>query len=539
MTDPTPLSVTRRQLLGGAAVAGLAAIPVLSSKPALASTTARPSNAAQARAAAALAGMTGSLSDVEHVVFVMMENRSFDHVYGTLSGVRGFDDRSVTLPGGGNIFAQPDVKSAKGFELPFRLATMTNNGQHTPSLDHGWSAQHLSRNDGSMDGWIAAHRSADGDTNGVLTMGYYDRSDLPYHFALADAFTVMDHYHCSVLGPTYPNRLMWQAGSIDAEGKGGGPLVTTDEGVFTGNTGKGVFSFETYPERLSKAGVEWACYADATSNHLYNMLPSFKQFGVPGTDLYNRAQGVTAPWGTLLKDAASGNLPAVSWAFPRADNSEHPALGSPNSGPNFYQPLIEALMRSPKWKNTVLFLTWDENDGYFDHVAPPVAPPGTKGEYLQGPVFGKTATKDPAAGISGPVGLGFRVPTIVVSPFARGGYVNSEVSDHTSGLLFLEKRFGVEVTNLSDWRRSTVGDFTSTMDFTRPDTSVPDLTAAFLASQAAQTPTSTSGPVVPGSQTMPTQEKGTRPRRGPVPAYVTAKQAPAKLTPSSRLPGAR
>lgn len=127
----------------------------------------------------------------------------------------------------------------------------------------------------------------------------------------------------------------------------------------------------------------------------------------------------------------------------------------------------------------MVFFTYDENGGFFDHVAPPTPPAGTPGEYLSGrPLPG------PAAGMAGPIGLGFRVPTLVVSPFSRGGYVNSDVFDHTSLLRFLETRFGVPVPNLTRWRRHAVGDLTSTLSLGQPDASIPTLPAAQINSPA-------------------------------------------------------
>lgn len=519
MPDPQHPSLTRRQLLRGAAVGGLGlvAAPLLSGT--ASATTAVPRATGPTLAQAA--GMTGTLTDIDHVVFLMLENRSFDHLFGTLSGVRGFDDRSITRPDGGNIFAQYDADTGR-YELPFLLSA-ANNGQNTPSLSHNWGPQHRALNGGKNDNWIGAHRAADG-ANGIFTMGYYTRNELPYHYALADGFTVLDHYHCSVLGPTYPNRLMWEVGSLDPNGVGGGPLLTTDEAVFTNNNGQGVFSYETYPERLTKAGVTWRAYTDEASNHLLNMFPSFKQYedktALPGSmanKLYMNGS-FTSSQDEFVLDAAANNLPQVSWIFPTAGNTEHPDDGTPNMGPEYYHPIITALMESASWPKTALFITWDENDGYFDHVPPPTAPAGTPLEFLTHAAFGKTATSDPAQGISGPVGLGFRVPTLVVSPFARGGFVSSEVFDHTSGLFFVERRWGVSLEGIiSDWRRATVGDFTSTMDFTKPDLSVPPgLGPAFAASQ--QKVESTGTETVPQEQTMPVQEPGARPRRGPVPA---------------------
>jgi phospholipase C len=516
---PRPSSFGRRQMLKGVAAAGLglAGVPILGSRATATTTvTERPTGPTSAEAA----GMTGTIADVQHVVFLMLENRSFDHIFGTLSGVRGFDDTTVKRPDGGNIFAQYDA-TAGSYELPF-LLSQTNDGQLTPSLSHDWAPQHMALNGGANDNWINAHRSADGAT-GIFTMGYYTRNEVPYHYALADAFTICDHYHCSLLGPTYPNRLMWQMGSIDPNGLGGGPLLTTDEDVFTDNSGMGVFSYGTFPERLTKAGVSWNAYTDPASNHLLNMFGAFTQYNRPTStnadDMYNYEHGVVG--GTTAKflaDANAGTLPDVSWIFPAAANTEHPSQGTPNAGATFYGPIIEALMASPSWPNTVLFLTYDENDGYFDHVPPVTAPPGTDLEYLTHAAFTDTGD-DPSDGIEGPVGLGFRVPNYVISPWSVGGYVNSDLLDHTSGMKFVAKRFGVSLKGLvSDWRLATVGDLSTTMDFTQPVTSAralapysASLAAAYAMSQTMLVSTGTE--TVPNPGVMPTQEAGTRPRR--------------------------
>jgi phospholipase C len=141
------------------------------------------------------------------------------------------------------------------------------------------------------------------------------------------------------------------------------------------------------------------------------------------------------------------------------------------------QTVLDTLTSNPEvWAHTVFILTYDENGGFFDHVAPPVPPPGTEGEYL-------TVSPLPAAadGIVGPVGLGFRVPCLVVSPFSRGGYLSSETFDHTSTLRLLETLFGVPVPNLSAWRRSVTGDLTGTLALGRaPNDSVPTLPTASL-----------------------------------------------------------
>jgi phospholipase C len=202
--------LTRRRLLGGAAATGAAAalLPVNVQK-ALAATPSRP----------------GKFSDIEHVVLLMQENRSFDHYFGTLSGVAGFNDPdAIKLSTGRSVFYQPDSNNPDGYELPFHLDTTTSSAQSIPSTSHAWSVQHEAWNNGLNNNWLPAHTAADG-ANAPYVMGYYNRADIPFHYALADAFTVCDHYHCSMFGPTWPNRMYWMTGTCDPNGAGGGPIL--------------------------------------------------------------------------------------------------------------------------------------------------------------------------------------------------------------------------------------------------------------------------------------------------------------------------
>jgi phospholipase C len=477
----------RRVLQTAAATAVVAATAPLLPKSAYAATAEATTRSALAR------------QNIKHIVFLMMENRSFDHLFGTLSGVRGFDDRSIVRRDGGNIFEQYDPQTRR-YELPFRIAE-SNNSSGDTDLSHNWVPQHLSLNGGSNDNWLGAHYAADGSANYRDVMAYLTRADAPYHYAMADAFTICDNYFCSVLGPTYPNRLMWQMGSIDPNGTGGGPLLTTDENVFVDNDGQGVFSYATFPERLTKAGISWKAYTDQASNHLLNMFPAFTQYsaaaaatGTDGGTNYLSGPSNDESQAGLLADIANNRLPQVSWIFPTAEATEHPGDGPINTGPQYYEPIINALMQSESWSSTVLFLTYDENDGYFDHVPPPQPPAGTPREFLTAQAFGYAAGSDPAGGVQGPVGLGFRVPMLVISPWSVGGRVNSELFDHTSGLKLVETVFGTPTNGVtpkgiaSDWRYNLVGDLTSTMDFANPVYSVPSsvteaLVTAFTASQ--------------------------------------------------------
>ncbi len=474
---------------------------------------------------ASVAPAGGDLGAIEHVIFFMQENRSFDSYLGTLRGVDGFDDHHGSSLG---AFAQPYPENTTdppvGRLLPWHLATAAGTAWCVNDPDHNWGTQHRSWNGGKMDRFVEAHVASDGAANGPLVMGYYDRGDLPYYYALADAFTVCDHYHCSVIGPTHPNRLMSLSASIDPDGGHGGPVIVTnssDKVEFTA-------TWATMPERLSAHGISWKTYNPTGSIYQPgsplailasdNVLLYFKAFSDPASELYKQAFGSLYPT-DFMSDLASGNLPQVSWIVASDPQSEHPP-SAPAFGEAMSSQIVSALAEHPEvWAKTVLFITYDENGGFFDHVTPPTPAPGTPGEYL-----GVSPLPAAAEGIGGPIGLGFRVPMLVVSPFSRGGWVSSETFDHTSMLRFLETRFGVEVPNLSAWRRSVTGDLTGALDLRAAgttalpplpavDTNLPGLDTASCNSSTVLA----SEPVlpVPSPQSMPTQEPGTarhRPR---------------------------
>jgi phospholipase C len=241
-------------------------------------------------------------------------------------------------------------------------------------------------------------------------------------------------------------------------------------------------------------------------------LPYFKNFQDPTTALYKNAFGPQFPT-DFLADIVSNNLPQVSWLIGSTVASDHPPAPSV-FGETELSLITAALMANPAvWAKTVLFLTFDENGGFFDHVAPVTAPPGTPGEYITVPSV-PDASAIGAPPISGPIGLGFRVPMLIISPYTRGGFVSSNVFDHTSILRFLETRFGAEVPNLSAWRRATVGDLTSAFNFKAPDTSIPNLPTPISAvsqvlTECAANLAGTVPPTIASPQTLPTQETGT------------------------------
>jgi phospholipase C len=427
-----------------------------------------------------------SLRDVKHVVMLMQENRSFDHYFGTMAGVRGFDDpNALKLRGGRSVFYQPDEENPKGYLLPFHLDTHATSAQKIPSTSHAWAVQHEAWNGGKMDRWLWAHRKADG-INGPYCMGYYAREDIPFQFALAEAFTLCDAYHCSVMGPTWPNRMYWMTGTIDPDRLNGGPIINN-------KAPKDGYSWTTYAERLEKAGISWKVYQQE-DNYGCNLLETFKIFreARKGSALYDKGM-LRSPEGQFEYDAVNDKLPAVSWVIPTSYQSEHPDY-MPADGAAFVASKIDAIAANPDvWAKTVFILNYDENDGIFDHVTPPVPPGGTPHEFVEGL----------------PIGAGFRVPCIIVSPWTAGGWVCSHPFDHTSVLQFLEAFTGVREPNLSDWRRSTFGNLTPALRFqhkgTRapvlPDTSGPLRLAKY---ESAMLPK----PALPsGDQQVPKQEK--------------------------------
>ena len=422
---------------------------------------------------------------------LMQENRSFDHYFGTLSGVRGFDDpEALKMPGGRSVFYQPDDKNPNGYLLPFHLDTRTTSAQKIPSTSHAWAVQHEAWNGGRMDRWLPVHRKADG-AHGPYCMGYYTRDDIPFQFALAEAFTLCDAYHCSLLGPTWPNRMYWMTGTIDPEGGNGGPMI--------GNTAPdGGYTWTTYAERLENAGISWKVYQQ-DDNYGCNLLETFRVFreAGKGSSLYTKGM-LRSPEGQFEYDAVNDKLPAVSWVIPTSYQSEHPDY-MPADGAAFVASKIDAIATNPDvWRKTVFILNYDENDGIFDHVAPPVPPPGTADEFVDGL----------------PIGGGFRVPCIIVSPWTAGGYVCSQKFDHTSVLQFLEQFTGVREPNISEWRRRTFGNLISALRFqtvgerppSLPDTSGPLRLAKY---ESAMLP----NPVFPGEEQEPPKQEKVR-RKG-------------------------
>jgi phospholipase C len=535
--------------------------------------------------------------DAEHIVILMQENRSFDHAFGALRGVRGFNDpRAIRLANGNSVFVQTDA--AGNSYGPWRLDIRDTRITWMGSLPHSRDSQVDAWNEGRHDAWLEAKRSGTEEYSHLpLTMGHYTREDLPFYYALADAFTVCDQNYCSVMTSTTPNRSYLWTGTIRDQQR-------TDSKVYIRNQQLdfGGMSWKTFPERLQEAGVSWKCYQNELTrsglsseqdawlgNYADNVLEFFSAYNVeayPGyaqaapllikglstraaeleTEISKQTDAATAaklraalgdtqtqietihaslakngkaryqelsaqekalhhaafvtnaedpdyhsllslpfedlgkpqtmqvPKGDLFyqfrKDVNEGRLPTISWLTAPEKFSDHPS--SPWYGAWYISEMMDILTKNPAvWKKTIFILTYDENDGYFDHApsfaaADPKRPEtggasagvdtGLEYTYKEDELRQGVAQNEAR---SGPIGMGFRVPMIIASPWSRGGWVNSQIFDHTSTLMFLEhfveSKLGktVREENISAWRRTISGDLTSAF---RPyDPKEPDL----------------------------------------------------------------
>ncbi|WP_329202192.1 phosphocholine-specific phospholipase C [Streptomyces sp. NBC_01435] len=484
-------------------------------------------------AAIPAARRSGTVQDIEHIVVLMQENRSFDHYFGSMKGVRGFGDpRPVTLPSGKPVWHQ----SSGGKEtLPYHPDADDLGMQFIAGLDHDWAGGHNAFNNGKYDNWIPA--------KGTGTMAYLTRDDIPFHYALADKFTICDDYHCSFIGATDPNRYYMLSGHVGNDGTGGGPVLGNQEAGY---------GWTTYAERLEKAGISWKVYQDIgdgldaaggwgwindayRGNYGDNSLLYFNNYrnAKPGDPLYEKARtGTNAKAGDgyfdiLKADVKAARLPQISWIAAPEAFSEHPNWPA-NYGAWYISHVLDALTSNPGvWSRTALFITYDENDGYFDHVVPPY-PPASAGQGLSTVDTALDHYKGGIGYAAGPYGLGQRVPMTVVSPWSTGGYVCSETFDHTSILRFMEKRFGVKETNISPWRRAICGDLTSAFDFSLKVTDPADLPDTTGYAPPDRDRHNSYVPRPPAQGTLPRQEAGARPSR-PL-SYVPYVDGAADLT---------
>ena len=527
---------SRRKFLTHTATTGAAAAALSAFPPSIRRALAIPAN-----------NKTGTLKDVEHVVILMQENRSFDHYFGTLAGIRGFGDRfPIPLPKGLNVWQQSDANGQP--VLPYHLDGSKGNAQRVSGTPHSWNDGQNAWDGGRMYQWPRYKNTA--------SMGYFKEAELPFQFALANAFTLCDAYHCSMHTGTNSNRLFHWTGTNGPTGANVASVVNEWDDIGPSTTG---FEWKTFPERLQKAKVSWMVYQFMPDNYTDNPLAGFKQYrkanedsGKPvsnsaaspaydpasddvGNPLYKGIAN-TMPDGGFLEqfrlDVVNGKLPQVSWIIAPATYSEHPGPSSPVQGAWYIQQTLDALTAVPDvWSKTVLLINFDENDGYFDHVPSPSAPSLNP----DGSAAGKTTLPEadvaferfthpkPPGTTSQPApdgrvyGPGVRVPMYVVSPWSRGGWVNSQVFDHTSVLRFLEQRFGVKEPNIGAFRRAVCGDLTSAFNFANPNNEALPVLAgrkskseadALRAQQQALAQI-----VPPVNAQLPRQASGTRPSR--------------------------
>jgi phospholipase C len=462
------------------------------------------------------ARVTGTILDVQHVVILMQENRSFDHYFGTMAGVRGFGDRwTVPLANGQPVWRQSDGEREI---LPFHLDTKTTTAMRVPGTPHSWADSQRAWDQGRLGYWPKFKEFA--------SMGYYQPADVPFQRTLAEAFTICDAHHCSIQTGTLANRVVFMTGTNVKPGEDE-PATTQAHAVISNANNRGaqlgLYDWTTYPERLEAAGVRWRVYQDPADNWGGLLAPweSFAQYqrALPGEPLYENAMRA---WSLedLREDVSRGTLPQVSWLLPTPVWSEHPSASSPLQGASYTQQVLDILVSNPDvWSKTVFIVTFDENDGLFDHVPPPAAP----SYEADGSLAGKTTLPGPQGrlyhdseidGVQAvrPYGLGPRVPMYIVSPWSKGGWVSSQVFDHTSTIRFLEQRFGVAEPNISPWHRVVAGDLTSCFDFASVNAQLPSLPD--MSHATGETLELEGAPVaVPEEQTLPVQASGLRSAR--------------------------
>ncbi|WP_316802091.1 phosphocholine-specific phospholipase C [Pedobacter nototheniae] len=522
--------------------------------------------------------------DAEHVVILMQENRSFDHTFGTLQGVRGFNDpRAIDLPNKKPVWFQTDAVG--NTYAPFRLNIKDTKVTWMGSLPHSRASQVDAYNQGKYDQWLSAKQSGNKNyAHMPLTLGHYTREDLPFNYALADAFTVCDQNFCSAMTSTTPNRSFFWTGKITHE----------ENGIPKANIRNDDFAYakhpwKTFPELLEENKVNWKFYQNETScgggfkgeerawlsNFGCNLLEFFKAYNVKFKDKYvenlqkqvetlpaeinklqeaspssdaaskkiqkdlknklkalddataeleiwseknfnklsdqeknlfyhafvvnkndpgyrsiaslkyndgGKEREVTVPQGDVLHqfraDVNNGTLRTVSWLAGPQNFSDHPS--APWYGAWYISEVMDVLTKNPEvWKKTIFIVTYDENDGYYDHVPPFSIPDNNKPETgkvsdgIETEIEHVRLVNELKQGVpekqarEAPIGLGFRVPMLIASPWSRGGKVCSQVFDHTSTLQFLEefvnKKYNkkLRLENISQWRRAISGNLTS------------------------------------------------------------------------------
>jgi phospholipase C len=361
---------------------------------------------------------TDTMPKIEHIVVVMQENHSYDSYFGALAG-RG--DGFKLDAQGKPLDANPDGKGGyvKAFHMPSECQISAHPGQN-------WVASHASWNRGKNDGFVTS-------ASGPVSMGYWDETDLPFYYSLAKTFALQDRWFCSVLAQTYPNRRFLLAGTAAG-------IVSTTTGALTASPPPNGSIFD----RLDAHSITWKDY--------YTDLPGTLVLASEGAKISPH----TVKIDQFFTDAAAGKLPAVSFVDPNFEQQSEENPQDISRGENFSAKVINAVLKSPTWEKTALFFCYDEHGGYYDHVAPPPAikpdniPPGADA---------------PAPGGYGYDNYGFRVPAVIVSPYAKKDYVSSVVHDQTSILKFIETKWNLGAMTYRDANADNLFD---SFDFDNP-----------------------------------------------------------------------
>jgi phospholipase C len=370
------------------------------------------------------------------IVYLMMENRTYDHLLGarSLEGLPGDGQR----PG----FANPDMNG----QIVPAFAAPVDRGAATATVcdidpPHSWTASHEQFNTGAMDGFVRAHQLRHASVTGAIEpMKYLTREHVPITWALADAYTSCDRWFASVMGPTLPNRAYWHTG--------------TSFGLTANGEVLGAFASVPVPtvyHRLNEAEIDWAFYFGNIGVASLLAQPGPFQLDIgpnDGTGHVRRFGDARFGAGQFFKDAAAGKLPPVVYIDPAfGTNDDHPPA-HPILGQELIASIYTALAKSPQWNNILFVITYDEHGGYFDHVKPPTTTDDTKQKF----------------GVDGFEQLGFRVPALVMGPYAKQRYVSSVQYDHTSALKHLQNHFGLDPLTA---RVSAANDLTDCIDLER------------------------------------------------------------------------
>ncbi|OJJ45717.1 hypothetical protein ASPZODRAFT_159969 [Penicilliopsis zonata CBS 506.65] len=418
----------------------------------------------------------GSLRDIKHVVLFMQENRSWNSYFGTMAGVRGFNDPNVQVNEDGQAVWYQEVDSALSnktnsllpWYLGYKGGNTTDAIQCMVAGDNGYTDNQAALNHGLNNHWAR--------NNTPWSWGYLKRNDIPVQFAIAEGWTSGDMYQEGQITSTNPNRVTLVSGSVNVPGS---PQSPDQGGVYIDNNetpGCEMPHVSCYPlkwktifEFYEEAGVSWQVYQD-TDNFDDNPLAWFEQYQNASSTSPLHRKGMTYPGlEAFYGAAANGTLPEISFIVGPAELSEHPPY-MPKDGAWLQKKVVDAVVNSPDYSSTLLMISYDESGGFGDHVTPFHSPRNTPGDWMEDPygLFGDIF-----------VGPGFRLPFYMISPWTRGNRVFTERADHNSQILFLEEWLtargyqNIKTDQMVAWRREHMSNLVNALDLDHPDYSIP------------------------------------------------------------------